>query len=293
MAAFSCGKKADKGPVIALVNLEPVYQSELDFLSRYTNLEYSFLGSGTHATQDFLNKIIEKKIILQEAKKKGITLSYGELEAYLKHISDEFFTKKFKDLLKERLISFEDWKEFMAGQALAEKLGESEMKMVSVEPVEISRYYYGHLSEFMHAEQARAYQILVKTETEIKEVQNRLERGEEFEKIARIKSISPESEKGGDLGYFSKEQMPPEISEAVFKLAVGKISGPVHTAYGYHLLKLTERRKKGTATLAEAEPVIIKKLKAEKKETYFKEWIKELAKNAEVKISKDLSGVVK
>ena len=289
----SCGKKIDKGAVIAYVNNQPVFQSELTFMERYTRFEYRYLGSQVHGTMDPLNKIIEKKIILQEAKKAGVKISDKEFENYLKKISDSYFTDKFKESLKERLIEYGEWKEYMLEQALLEKTVEAQLSELKIEPGEIKKYYYGHLQEFSHDEQVRAYQILVKTLTEITEVKKRLESGEDFEKVAKLKSMSPESEKGGDLGYFSKDQMPPEISDAVFKIPAGKISEPVQTGFGYHIFKVVDKRKRGSATLAEAESSVIEKLKAEKKEVFFKSWIKELAKNSDIKLSKDLSGGLK
>ncbi|OGF45903.1 MAG: hypothetical protein A2452_06200 [Candidatus Firestonebacteria bacterium RIFOXYC2_FULL_39_67] len=293
LTLISCGKKADKGAAIAYVNNEPVFQSELIFLERYTRFEYSYLGSQVHGTMDLLNKIVEKKIILQEAKKTGIKISEKELDNYLKKISESFFTDKFKESLKERLIEYTDWKKYMSDQALVEKTVEAQLADLKIEPGEVKKYYYGHIQEFSHDEQVRAYQILVKTKSEIQEVKKRLEGGEDFEKVAKLKSMSPESEKGGDLGYFSREQMPPEISEAVFKLSSGKMSEPVQTNYGYHIFKVADKRKRGSALISEVETEIIEKIKAEKKEVFFKNWIKELAKNSDVKLSKDLSGGLK
>jgi peptidyl-prolyl cis-trans isomerase C len=91
--------------------------------------------------------------------------------------------------------------------------------------------------------EAHALHILVPTEDEAKKVEARLKAGEDFSKLADELSKDPGS-KGGDLGWFTKERMVPEFAEAAFKLEPGKISDPVKTQFGWHVIKLLEKRQK-------------------------------------------------
>lgn len=87
-----------------------------------------------------------------------------------------------------------------------------------------------------------ARHILVKEESEAKEALKRVKGGEDFAKVAKEVSKDPGSE-GGDLGWFTKDRMVPEFSEAAFKLEPGKISDPVKSPFGWHIIKVEEKRQ--------------------------------------------------
>ena len=98
-------------------------------------------------------------------------------------------------------------------------------------------------------EEVSARHILVKTEDEAKAVVADLKKGADFAETAKTKSTEPgAAHSGGDLGYFTKEQMVPEFAEAAFKLEKGKISEPVKSQFGWHIIKLEDRRKKPVPT---------------------------------------------
>ncbi len=82
--------------------------------------------------------------------------------------------------------------------------------------------------------------ILVKTETEAKNIKARLDKGEKFNVIAMSVSLCPSGKKGGDLGKFGRGQMVKEFEIAAFKLEKGQVSDPVKTQFGYHIIKRVE-----------------------------------------------------
>jgi len=91
--------------------------------------------------------------------------------------------------------------------------------------------------------EVRARHILVPTEDEAKAAIKRLQAGEDFAKVATELSKDPGSE-GGDLGYFTKDKMVPEFADAAFKLDVGKLSDPVKSQFGWHVIKVEDKRAK-------------------------------------------------
>jgi peptidyl-prolyl cis-trans isomerase C len=91
----------------------------------------------------------------------------------------------------------------------------------------------------------RARHILVQTEKDAKDVLARLNKGEKFEDIAKQVSLDGSKDYGGDLGYFSAEEMVPEFSKAAFSLKIGETSEPVKTDYGWHVIKLEDRKQGG------------------------------------------------
>jgi peptidyl-prolyl cis-trans isomerase C len=90
--------------------------------------------------------------------------------------------------------------------------------------------------------QIRASHILVSTRDEAETVLSELGDGKEFEELARKYSSCPSSANGGDLGFFSKGQMVREFEDAAFSLAEGEVSQPVRTQFGFHIIKVTEKK---------------------------------------------------
>ncbi len=87
--------------------------------------------------------------------------------------------------------------------------------------------------------QIRASHILVKDESQAKDLKTQLETGASFEDLAKAHSTCPSKREGGDLGWFGRGQMVKPFEDAAFGLADGKISEPIRTQFGYHLIKVT------------------------------------------------------
>jgi len=88
----------------------------------------------------------------------------------------------------------------------------------------------------------RASHILVSSLDEANKIYNECNSGVDFSELAKKYSSCPSSAKGGDLGFFSKGQMVKEFEEAAFSLKVGEISKPIKTQFGYHLIKVTDKK---------------------------------------------------
>lgn len=101
-------------------------------------------------------------------------------------------------------------------------------------------------------EEVSARHILVRTEEEAEEVAEALRQGADFAEQAKAKSIDPAGQNGGDLGYFQAEDMVPEFSEAAFGLEKGETSGPVQTQYGWHIIRVDDRRTQPAPSFEES-----------------------------------------
>jgi peptidyl-prolyl cis-trans isomerase C len=106
---------------------------------------------------------------------------------------------------------------------------------------------YDEATKQMASEQeVHARHILVASEDEAKAIEEQLKKGADFAALAKEKSKDPGAADGGDLGYFTKDQMVPEFADAAFKLEKGQISDPVHTQFGWHVIKVEDKRTKPT-----------------------------------------------
>jgi len=90
--------------------------------------------------------------------------------------------------------------------------------------------------------QVRASHILVETKKQASGLKNRIEGGEDFAQMAKQFSKCPSGQRGGDLGYFGRGQMVPEFETAAFNLPKGEISEPVETDFGWHIIKVTDKK---------------------------------------------------
>jgi len=133
---------------------------------------------------------------------------------------------------------------FMRNKLLMEAVLQGEGKKAITEKA--MREVYDHAVKQMSAEEeVRARHILVSTEEEAKKIIADLKKGGNFEAIAKEKSNDPgAAAQGGDLGYFTKDQMVPEFAEVAFKLPKGELSEPVKSQFGWHIIRVEDKRAK-------------------------------------------------
>lgn len=141
---------------------------------------------------------------------------------------------------------------------------------------EVERYYEANASRFERQEEVRASHILVKLDRQasaeeaetakakIEDIRGKIADGMDFDEAARKFSEGPSGPKGGDLGWFGRGRMVPDFEEAAFALEPGTVSEPVRTDFGWHLIKLEERRAPGPIPLAEVETDIRDQLARDK-----------------------------
>lgn len=171
---------------------------------------------------------------------------------------------------------------------IARLLNEEVEEKIIVNEKDISAYYNANKEKFATPEALRASHILVKTEEEAGDVLVELSNNRNFEDLARGRSVDPTSKIGGDIGYFTRHQLVPEIEEICFNMQVGEISGIVKTKFGYHIIKLTERKPPRVKELAEVRDGIEQTLKRLKKKVLFNEFVTALKEKAQITINNNL-----
>ena len=112
------------------------------------------------------------------------------------------------------------------------------------------KVYEEAVKQMGNEEEVHARHILVPTEDEAKAIVDQLKGGADFAALAKEKSKDPGAADGGDLGYFTKDQMVPEFSEVAFKMYPGQLSNPVKTQFGWHVIKVEDKRMRPVPELA-------------------------------------------
>lgn len=262
-AFIACAKKEEQkqGPYLAMVGNTKITQADLEREIKNLPEFAQKLFEGGEGKERFLNELIKKELLYQEALKKGLD-------------KDSEYQKKVEDFKKLTLI----------GQLLEKEI---QSKAKVTEP-DAKAYYEKHKAELASVSQIKASHILVKTEAEAKKISETLKKGANFAELAKKYSIDPGSAKnGGDLGYFSPGQMVPEFEQAAAKLKPGEISEPVKTKFGYHIIKVTDKKMGKPVDFEKVKNAIMQRLSAEKQKEVFDSYVEDLKKSYKVEINKE------
>ena len=207
-----------------------------------------------------LDQIISEKLLIQEAENMGLKEDNDVLEQIKK----------------------------MTEQILVQVLIEREiLDKIKVNDEEVLEYYEQNKDSFTEKEQVHLYNILLETEKEAQDVLEQLKAGGDFNEIAIEKSTGPSATQGGDLGYLTKGTIIPEIEEVVFALELEELSEVIKTDFGFHILKITEKKPETIKTLEEAKEDIIQTLLPDKQKEAFENLLEELKSKSEIEINEE------
>lgn len=261
------GKASDK--VVARVGGEEISRDEL-----YKLLEEQY-------GQQVLSYLISEKIIELELKKQNIVVSEEEIQKELQEIVEQYGGQgQFDAALASYGYTIDNFKKDIESNLKVEKLLEPEIEITEEE---MKAYFETNKQAFNVEEQVKASHILVDSEEKAKEVENKLLAGEDFAELAKEYSKdTSNSENGGELGFFSRGEMVPEFENAAFALEIGKISEPIKTEFGYHIIKVEEKKAAKEANYEESKAKIKENLFNEKLPTAYDTWYQE--KSGEYKI---------
>ena len=227
----------DKDPIVAKVNGTEIHQSDLAVAEEEAG---QLPPMSPDAKKDYLVQFLADMILVSkaaEAKKMGDAPEFKKKIAFARE----------KLLMEQLLVA-------TGKQALTDET--------------MHKVYDDAVKQMGQEQEVHARHILIRAaagddkaskeaEDKIKAVIVRLKNGEDFEKVAKEVTEDPSGKSnGGDLGYFSKEQMVPEFSDTAFKLDKGQISEPVHTQFGWHVIKVEDKRLKPMPKFEEVKPQI-------------------------------------
>jgi len=238
---------ADDSTVIATVNGKPVTEAVFNVLQ--TEIAQRSRGAKI-PKEKLIEELINRELLYQEAEKKQLGKK-PDIAPNLK-------------FLRLSLLSQADIQDFIKNNPVSDEEIKAE---------------YEKMSSGSEATEYKARHILVKKEDEAKTIIGKLQKGVKFEELARTHSTGPSKTKGGDLGWFSPNQMVPPFSEAVVALKKGEYTTtPVKTQFGWHVILLENSRKKNPPPFESVKARIRSSLQMQKIQKH----IEELRKNATI-----------
>jgi len=163
-------------------------------------------------------------------------------ERLIGYLADTILAARAAELKK--IPDTDDFKRrltFLRNKTLMETLLQNEAKASATDEA-LHKVYDDAAKQFAGQKEVRARHILVKTEEEAKAILEELKKGADFAELAKAKSEDSSKTDGGDLGYFTQDQMVPEFATVAFKLEKGQLSEPVKTQFGWHIIKVEDKR---------------------------------------------------
>ena len=237
--------------VIATVGGHQITEAEVEAFIRSLPREQQVYASHP----DFRKQCVDQLIAVYALAK------YGEEEKL-----DE--TEKFKAILENAR------KDILAQMAIG-KIFEG----ITISDEEIREYFEANKARFAKGASVHAKHILVDSEDKCNELlESIVSGGKAFEDVAKESSTCPSGANGGDLGEFGRGQMVKEFEDAAFAAEIGHIVGPVKTQFGYHLIKVEDKKEAGESNLEEVKDQIRAELSQKKQEEAYRAKVDELKK---------------
>ena len=288
--------------VLARVNNDTVTRTELEEYIR--NLEGQ-AGSPIPPDQrdriyrGVIDQLVGYKLLLQEAKARKVAVPDTDVDARIAEVRKQFPSEDlFMQTLIDRKMTLDQIKADARRDMSIARLIDAEIApRIAVTPAQVEDFYKNNQDKFQQPERVRASHILISTpenadaatkaqaKSKAQQVLKDVKAGKDFAALARQHSQDPGSAvNGGDLGFFPQGQMVGPFNDAAFSLKPGATSDLVETQFGYHIIRVAEKRPARTVPLEEERPRIEEFLKHQNRESETESFVKALRAKSKVEI---------
>jgi peptidyl-prolyl cis-trans isomerase C len=299
-------KTTAKNEKVAIVNGVPISKAQYDRLMNPVQNKTALNGKNeitdeqiAQAKNKIMDNLIATELLYQECKKVGIKVNDKEV---LKTFNQQKAQFKSNEAFRAALIE-SNYNEGLLknqikiGLIIQSYIEQNFGKKTVIPDEDVKKYYDENIDKFKQPEEIRASHILIlapsgtdqekkdafKKDTEA--ILQRLKAGEDFASVAKEVSQDPSTkEKGGDLGFFTKGQMVKSFEDSAFALSPGEMSDIVETEFGFHIIKVTDKKEAKTVSLDEAKEGIRSSLKSAKVNSDVNKYIAELRSKAKIEI---------
>ncbi|MFA5523246.1 MAG: peptidylprolyl isomerase [Tissierellales bacterium] len=228
-----------------------------------------------------LNSLIAEKILNSEVKKQNIDITEEEIQVEINKVMENYGGEEtFNQAMEYYGFTLEEVKKNLITNAKIRKLLEPR---ISITEEEMVGFFEENRDLFDQREQVKASHILVATVEEANGIIERLSADEDFASLAKELSTDEGSKGlGGDLGYFGRGEMVSDFEEAAFNLEIGKISEPVQSIHGFHVIKVADKKEAKEAEFDENKDDIREMLVEEKLPELYQIWHQEKLSEYEI-----------
>ena len=254
-----------------ILTLDNKHYTNLD-LKKFFKNQYPDISSTNNSTilSRLFDIFVEQELILNEIEKENIDLGKIEVKDFMEslQIENKLKSKHFNENLRiQKYLYFKIYQD------------------IEVSEKEIIDYYNQNKDEFKKNDEVLLHQIFVKDKDKSAQISAMLKNfPEKYEEIARTESESPDAGKDGQMGYFERGTLPKEMEDMVFSLKINEISPVVETQYGFHIFKITKKRKKRMMFLSAVKEDIRENILSEKLKLAYENYMTQLKKQVSLAI---------
>ncbi len=296
VAFAACGDSDITARAAATVNGEKITVDEVD--RELAKFEKSAQFEQLTAEQDadkvrrqfeqgYLSQIVRRHVMRPLAEERDLEVTEAEVDDSIEAIKADFPSEKeFEDALDQQGVSMDQLPELVRDQLTEEALREDVKSEIEPNDDELQSYYDENIDRY---QQTKASHILIEQRGEAEDVAKELQdaKANEIEKlfVERAKKLSQDpgsGKKGGDLGYFASGELVPEFEEAAGKLELGEVSDPVQSEFGFHIIRVTDRRLQ---PFEEVRDQIAQELSGAEAEEAFQDLVVQAYEDADVRVN--------
>jgi peptidyl-prolyl cis-trans isomerase C len=219
---------ADDDPIVARIETEVIRQSELKALIDEVRAQDNEKLKTVLERKQFLENIIEQKLMAAEARRLGLDQK-PHVKWRIQHMVDIILAQAYYAQLREGAVP---------------------------SPDEMAAYYQAHPEQFQAPEQVHVKHIIVATKEAAEKAMAELDTGRSFEAVAQEMNMDASQARGGDIGWYPRGRLVPEFENTAFALQKGDVSDIVQTRFGFHIIKLEDRRAASVRPFEEVEEAV-------------------------------------
>jgi peptidyl-prolyl cis-trans isomerase C len=290
------------GEVAAKVNGVPITTLELDrSFQAHVQMPYSQVQEDPRAKEvlrQILDNLIDRELLLQQAKSLKMAVPPQQVDTQMQQLVQRFPSKEaFEQALTAQNFTMDALKKDVEGQLLRQQLVKKEvLDKVNVSARDVQTFYDQHKDKYVEEEQIHARHILIRVPQQVSpaddaklkgkadDAMKRAKTGEDFAALAKELSDDGSKESGGDLGFFPRGRMVPAFEQAAFALQPGQISEMVRTEFGYHIIKVEERKTGRALAFDEAKAQVQEDLTREQTYERYQKYVAGLRSKAKLEV---------
>jgi peptidyl-prolyl cis-trans isomerase C len=288
--------------VAATVNGVPITTLELNrSFQAHVQVPYSTVQEDPRAKgvlRQILDNLIDRELLLQRAKSLKMAVPAQQVETQIQQLQKRFPSQEaFEQTLSAQNLTMDAVKKDVESQLLRQRLVQQEvLDKVNVNAGDVQTFYDKNKDKYVEAEQVRARHILIRVPSEASPADDaklkakaddalkRVKQGENFAALATELSDDGSKENGGDLGFFPRGRMVPAFEEVAFTLQPGQTSEVVRTQFGYHIIKIEERKTGRALAFDEAKAQVKDDLTQQQTYDRYQQYMAGLRSKAKVEV---------
>lgn len=245
-----------------------------------------------------LEQLVSAELLYQAASKQDIKDIDKRIDEKIAKGKSQFKNDQdFKNAIKDLEMNEKDLREYTRRDLLISNYIETNfVSKAKVLEADIRSFYDKNPDKFKKDESVKASHILIGVDSKAtaeektkafkkaEKLQKEVAAGADFAEVAKVNSTCPSGKQGGDLGFFGKGQMVPAFEKSAYSLKIGEISPVVETQFGYHIIKVTEKKAPEVTAYKDAKPKIEEFLKGQKINLDIQKYIAETKKTAKIEL---------